>query len=115
MSVEHSCPLRHSGLQNRLLVADVPFDQLLKRRQALLKKALTRSPDPKQVLRLFHLPTLLGLSGLDLSPGQVTLTTDREQFADLCWEETDLALAFENPIDLLTQALVGFLHLVLVS
>ncbi|RPJ55130.1 MAG: hypothetical protein EHM12_12825 [Dehalococcoidia bacterium] len=60
------------------------------------------------MLRHFYRPALLGLSALALPPAQaqVSLKADREQFADLRWDESDLALAFENPVGLLTQALV---------
>ncbi|MCP4356508.1 MAG: hypothetical protein GY796_00625, partial [Chloroflexi bacterium] len=81
------------------------FDRLYQHRQKLLEKALTRSSDPKQILRHFYRPTLLGLD-----PNQPIFTPDLDQFAHLRWAKEDLALAFENPVGLMTQALVGDLN-----
>ncbi|HEX9924481.1 MAG TPA: hypothetical protein VGD99_17625, partial [Anaerolineae bacterium] len=77
------------------------FDRLFKQRQTLLEKALTRSRDPKQVRRHFYRPILLGLD-----PAPSPFSPDLDLFADLNWSEAELNLAFQNPIGLLTQALV---------
>ena len=87
-------------------IATPQFDQLLAQRQKLLQMALTRSRDPKALLHAFYRPTLLGLTALGLAE-PVLATVSVEQFADLQWRETELALAFENPIGLLTQALIA--------
>jgi hypothetical protein len=78
------------------------FDRLYFQRQELLEKALNRSSDSKQVLQHFHRPILLGL---DLE--QYLFTPEIEKFADLRWNRDELTLAFDNPIELMTQALVS--------
>ena len=81
------------------------FDQRFRHRQNLLEKALTRSLDTKQVLRHYYRPALLGLPA-----DSPAISPNLDQFADLRWPRNDLMLAFENPIGLLTQALVEDLN-----
>jgi len=47
---------------------------------------------------------------LGLGPDQPVFSPNYDQFADLRWSKDDLALAFDNPIGLLTQALVADLN-----
>ena len=47
---------------------------------------------------------------LGLGPEQPGFTPDYDQFADFHWSKDDLALAFDNPIGLMTQALVADLN-----
>ena len=82
------------------------FDQLYRRRQSLLELALKRSTDPQQILHHFYQPALLGLNA-----GQpVIVSPDASQFADLRWSKDDFSLAFEHPVELLTEALVADLN-----
>ncbi|RMF00064.1 MAG: hypothetical protein D6768_13620, partial [Chloroflexi bacterium] len=75
------------------------FDRQFSRRQELLEQALTRSSDTKAVLRHFCRPVLPGVDAPAFTP-------DPALPAQLRWKPDDVALAFENPLGLLTQALV---------
>jgi tetratricopeptide (TPR) repeat protein len=80
------------------------FGRLARRRHTLLEQSLARTADTKPLLRHFYRPALLGLADA------AAFTPDLDQFAALHWERDDLALAFENPLGLLTQALVQDLN-----
>ncbi|MCB0225052.1 MAG: tetratricopeptide repeat protein, partial [Anaerolineae bacterium] len=82
-------------------VATPRFDRLFEQRRSLRETALARTTDVRQLLRHFERPVLLGLD-----PTLAPFSPNLDQFAGLRWSADELALAFETPITLLTEALV---------
>ena len=87
--IDDSAAFGHDAIRLMRAVADglhrdgepIPtpqFDQLFQQRQTLLEKALARSTDPKQLLRHFYVPVLLGLGS-----SRPTFKPDLDALTDL--------------------------------
>lgn len=86
-------------------VATPTFDRLFEQRQRLLHQLLARTGDARQALYHFYRPALLGLMA-----ARPESEPSPEHLAGLHWSPADLALAFDDPVGLMTQALVEDLN-----
>lgn len=94
------------GLHRAGTAVAVPrFDRLFEQRQRLLHQLLARVGDARQALYHFYRPVLLGLE-----MARPEMEPPSDQFAGLNWSRADLALAFGDPVGLLTGALVADLN-----